>query len=149
MGFASQPFAVAPWGADAVAAPSAQVSTTASPTALAFDIGTKSFLQNADGTMKSIHPVDQEVNLALGIEAGAIASAVDVGHRMRRILRASGPTVAAAARDEVNRVLARLLARRDIKLLGVDVDTTTRGRIVAIVRYVNLRTGAVQNAKVK
>lgn len=150
MGSATQPCGASPLGADSVAAPSAQVVIAASPTAPAFDLGTRAFAQNADGTLASVHPVDQEVNLALGIEEGSIASAKDVGHRFRRIIRAAGPTVAAAVRDEANRALARPLARRDIKILSVDTDSTkVRGRIIAIVHYTNLRTQTVQASPVK
>lgn len=149
MGLFTAGFGTTPFAADAVAPPSAPLATSV-PAALTFDQKSRSFLQNADGTMASAHPVDQEVALALGIEWGTIASAKDVGHKFRKILRASGPSTVAAVKDEVNRVLARPLARKDIALLGVDVDTTkVRGRILVFVRYKNLRTTAVQTAQVK
>ena len=136
-------------GADPVA-PFSAVVTSSTPQAVMFDIGSRTLVQNADGTMKAVHPVDQEVMLCLGVEAGKVSSVPDLGHRIKRIARAGGPSVVANVQDAVKLALANVLKRKDIQINRIDVDVTTvRGRIVAAVEYLNLRTKQVQTATVK
>lgn len=152
MGLASFPCGIGPCGADPVAASSPSVihAPTTTPSLPKFDIGSRAFVTNADGTLVQVHPVDQEVNLALGIEEGQIASAKTVGHRIRKIARAGGPDLVARVTDAVNIALSLPLTRKDIKILDVSVDATTvRGRIATAVTYLNLRTMKVQTATVK
>lgn len=140
MGFGSSPFGTSPWGADPVVAPSTRI--VAPPVgAMKFDGATRTFVQNVDGTMAGIHPVDQEVALALSLEEGAVGSTKGLGHHVRRIKRSVGPTVIADVTDAVKFALRRPLSRKDIVILSIDVDNTrVRGRIVIAVQYVNLRT---------
>ena len=150
MGFASKPFGTAPWGADPVVGPSVRL-LPGQIAAAQFDGASRAFLQNADGSISGIHPVDQEVALALSLEDGAIGSlsgAKAVGHRLRKIKRSQGPTVVADAQDAVRYALRRVIARHDISIQSIDVDNTTvRGRIVVAVAYINLRTGAAATAR--
>lgn len=149
MGIGSFPAGMGPAGGDPIPDPSAPIFKPPIQAAK-FDIGTKTQVQASNGTLVSVHPVDQEVNLRLGIEEKQIASAVTVGHRIRQITRSGGPDVQSRVIDAVNIALADPLARKDIKILGVDVDAkTVRGRIVVAVNYLNLRTQKAQKATVK
>lgn len=114
------------------------------PTARLFDLGTRSFPIAANGSLATTHYVDQQVNLALGIEVGSVASVGTFGQTIRRIQRLSGPRLQSQVNDAVNVALALLLRNGDIRLLGVAIDTSVRGRLVVAVSYLNLR---LQNAQ--
>ena len=143
-GLGSAPLGSLPCGAPSVQSHSAAPGV-ASPRAIKFDLATRSFPMNADGTLVDVHPVDQTVELALGIELGKIPSASTVGQRIRAAAnRLAGTKLVATVTDAINAALAAPLANNDIATLGVAIDTSVRGRIVVAYQYVNLRSGSEQ-----
>ena len=149
MGFGTYPFGIGPFGADPGAGPSAR--TILPPQgAIDFNGATRGPTQLANGAILTVHPVDQEVNLCLGIEQGTLASAPTVGHRFRQIKRAGGPTLQTECEREAARALAAPLSRGDITILSVVVDSqSVRGRLNIAVNYRNERTARVQTSQVK
>jgi hypothetical protein len=131
-------------GSDPVNPASASIFGRAPARALTFDLLTRRFLFNSDGSATDTHPVDQKVVLALGVELGALLAAPTIGNRLRaRLSRVAPQKIAAIALDEVRVTLKRLLDANDIALLSVDVDgETVRGRVTIAIAYVNLRDPA-------
>jgi hypothetical protein len=110
------------------------------PLALQFDPTIPGFVQNADGTMTSIHPVDQKVALALFIEYGSISSAPTVGNKLRTLLNRVQPEqVNAIAGAELSRCLGPFIGAGEITLTGFTVTQTGSGRTSLSVAYVNLK----------
>lgn len=142
-------FGTFPFGADPVPAPSSRVVLPPQG-AVDFNIGSRGATQLASGALLATHPVDQEVNLALGVEQGKIASAPTAGHRLKAILkRAGGPSLVVDAQRGVREALAAPLSRDDITILAIAVDAAqVRGRVLIAVTYKNERTGAVQKTQV-
>lgn len=130
-------------GFDPVLPASSPITDAAPPLAVYFDLATKTYLSNADGTLKGMHPVDQRVVLALGIEAGSLTGVPSQGHRFRsRLSRVPPATIPRIALDETRLALKNLLLAKDILLLAVETDTTVRGRVLIAVTYVNMRDPA-------
>lgn len=119
--------------------------------AIKFDPQTRRFVQNANGSFVSVHPVDQRVALLLWIEQGDIPSAPTVGRRIRkRIARVDPAVIPQIAFDAVRTTLQPVIDAGDIRLgdpgaatqavrRGVDVDTSVRGQAKIAVYYINLR----------
>jgi hypothetical protein len=122
--------------------PALVLPTPAYPTALAFDPSVRQYVQNADGTMESLDPVDAAVALALGIEFGKLPSAATFGQKLRTILnRVSPARQQNIATQEVLRVLGTLISNGDITLRSVTVQTAgSLGQTSVTVNYTNLRT---------
>ena len=137
MALGSHPFGRGPLGFD----PRTTTDGTVTPatSALLFDVSSKATLLDANGFARSVHPVDQEVALAIGVELGTLKSSPTVGLDYERLRSATRKTILAVAIDAVNVALAGPLGRGDIKILGVQAETNA-GRISLIVEYVNLRT---------
>ncbi len=127
-------------GFDPVGTVSAPPLTQNAPKALKFNPATRDF-DITEGVYAALHPVDQRVALALTIELGSIPSAPNVGHTLRRMRRSSGATVEADAKDRVRQALKTLLDAEDIAIDRIEVDAETRGRVIVVVYYVNLRLG--------
>lgn len=68
-----------PAGEDPVA-PASPASNNSPPAAPFLDLGSKNFLLNADGTVASMHPVDQAVQWSFAIRRGTHKSDQRVGH---------------------------------------------------------------------
>jgi hypothetical protein len=113
--------------------------TAVLPAAILFDLSTRTFPLNADGTFKAIHPVDQQVALALGIQQGAIGSYTKLGNKLRAIKRGGGPQLISQVQDAVRQAVAAIVARNDILVTEVAVFTPVRGQITLSFTYVNLR----------
>lgn len=127
-----------PAGYDPVIPPSAPRNVYP-PAALRFDGQTRDFPLNANGFYENSHPVDQEVSLALCVSRGAIASASNVGNKLRTISRVS-PTVAETlARTYINEGLAPLVAAKSIQVDNITIDTSVPGRLLFAVTYLNLQ----------
>lgn len=126
-------------GADPVQVVAAGPSSTP-PTALQFDPSTRQFVQNADGTMASIHPVDQRVALAIFIEEDSIGSQTTLGNKLRKLLERIDPNkVVPVATAEIKRVLQTMIDAGDVILVGVTVDQSVTQRVGLAVTYVNTR----------
>lgn len=133
-------------GADPVAAWSDPPKVIQTSNAALWDLSTRTVSRDeATGLVKRIHWVDQAVALALGVPLGSLPSSPNLGHRLRLIKRAAGPQLEAQVVDAVNLALADLLERRDISLISIVVNTTTRSQIVVAVSYVNLRLNPRSN----
>lgn len=80
---------------------------------------------NSDGTVATVHYVDQQVALALGVELGTIPSAPNVGIRLSNIRTATVASFALACRDSTVGALVGLLRSRAIvlgdPLTGIDI----------------------------
>lgn len=110
------------------------------PRALKYDVQAKAFVMNADGQMADVHPVDAAVAMALTIEYGSVPSLPTFGTQLRqRVQRADPRQIPNIALTETKRCLQALIDRGDIQLISVQTDTSTRGRVLAAVAYVNLR----------
>lgn len=113
------------------------------PRALKFDPSVRQFVQNADGSMADIHPVDAQVAYLLFFEAGSSPSQPTLGTRIRqRTTRVNPKQVPAIVLDEVRSALGKLIAAGDVRLVTVTVDQTSPGAIFYTVSYVNLRDPA-------
>ena len=92
-------------------------------------------------------PVDQQVELALTIERGALKSAPEVGARFRQIKRLDPATIQNTCADMANEALADLLTAKKIKVLDVYAAIVNR-QLRIVVTYQNLTTGAVRPVSV-
>lgn len=118
----------------------AQALGVATPLVLAYSPVVQGFVQNADGTLQGVHPIDQQVALALFIPLGSIPSAPKVGANFAGVLSRVDPQRAKAiATSELNRCLASLIAQNSILLLNFDVTVTAPGRFILAVAYTNLK----------
>ncbi len=111
---------------------------SSAPAALLFDPNTRDFRKGADGRFVAVHPVDQEVALALGLVERDVGSASSLGNRLRRIARAGGPSLQAGVEDIVRLALKRLTDRDAITVREIVVQSPTRGMILVAVSYENL-----------
>lgn len=142
MGAGSFPAGFGPAGADPVYVAGAVIPPVL-PRALKFDPQTRRFVQNADGSMADIHPVDQQVIFLLFFERGSIPSQPTLGTRLRaRIERLDPRKVPGVALDEVKQALNPLILAGDVRLVSVVSDTTFPARGLFVVTYVNLRDPA-------
>ena len=113
------------------------------PRALMFDPRVRQFVQNADGSMADVHPVDAQVVYLLFFEAKSSPSQPALGTRIRkRITRVNPKQIPAIVLDEVKTTLGKLIAAGDITLVSVTVDQNSPGAVFYTVSYVNLRDPA-------
>jgi hypothetical protein len=152
MGAGVFPAGLGPAGADPVAGPPSPVVNGLTPAQfyvqaqgvrtqlmLAYDPIARGFVLNADGTYVGVHPIDQQVALALFIPYGSIKSAPTLGSKWVTVLSRVAPQqVMAVARNELNRCLARFLAQKQILILTFTVDQSVLGRSLISVGYTNL-----------
>ena len=118
----------------------AQALGVQTPLVLAYNPTVAGFLQNADGTLQGIHPIDQQVALALFIEYGSVASAPKLGSKFRAVLQRVDPARAkAVATSELNRCLGPLIAQNAILLLNFTFSQSAPGRTLLAVAYTNLK----------
>lgn len=143
-GFADSPSGDGLAGIDPTADPITRVVPN-TMRAAKFDVSTKSFPFNASGQLIVVHPVDQQVQLALGTEYGKMPACPTVGNRLREVANnSSEDAFPKAAEAEVNRALAKLLTNGDITIQSVNSAEYPLGRAVTEVRYVNNRTRTTQ-----
>lgn len=141
---------VHPAGYDpAVGAPAGAVRTI--PAALLYDGASRDFpLDASQGgppyQYAAVHPVDQQVALRLQLQYGSVRSAPAVGAKFHLI--PLDDRAAASAANEVDRVLADLVAAGAVTVLRVTVVArlVVTGSLVVIVDYRNDRLGRAQQA---
>jgi phage baseplate assembly protein W len=93
----------------------------------------------ANGKWAELHTVDQQVDLALMIERGSLASVPEQGHTLRQIMRLDPRTIQADVEDRVKQALSRLLipVPPSITINRVLVDTKSKGQLLVAVDYTN------------
>jgi hypothetical protein len=118
------------------------------PDALKLDGPTKDYLLDDDGFYQSVHPVDQQVALAMIVSRGAIAAVPELGNQLRTIRRVSKNVAIALAKSFVREALDGLVASKSIKINDVQIDADVPGRLFVQVMYTNLELsdGSVQTA---
>lgn len=147
MGIGTYAFGTGPQGLDPVASPSTRTVPT-QPVAVQYDPRTRTFVQNADGQMAGVDPVDQAVVMAVSILKSTLASVPDFGLLSSGLARAPRAKVKTIATDRVKVAIKRWIDSGDVTLIDVDpfvaTDPGQRGRVVLTVSYRNNRTGSVQ-----
>jgi hypothetical protein len=111
----------------------------APPIALVFDGETRTFLRDDDGFLKSIHPVDQKVALALLMQQKKIAPAPKTGSTLREIKYIEPAKIETDVTDRINRALTAVLQPGDIEILKLEVLTPSRWAGSVTFQYKNLR----------
>lgn len=106
--------------------------------ALLFDLVTRVFPENPDGSLQEVHWVDAAVALQIGFELGGIPAAPTVGLNTKLFKRLPRTTARMTVQNEVRRALKRLIDDGDIELLSVDVSLSP-GRLGIELRYINNR----------
>ncbi len=139
MGAGAFPAGLGPAGADPVYV-AGPVVPPVMPRALKFDPQTRRFIQNADGSMADVHPVDQQVVFVIFFEKGSIPSQPTLGTRIRaRTERCDPNQKLGIALDETRQALAKLISAGDVRLISVVADNTFPARGLYAITYVNLR----------
>lgn len=138
MGAGDFPAGDGPAGHDPVAAPSASPASSP-PMALLYDPQTRDFRLGSDGRFVEIHPVDQEVALAIMLQFGTVGSSTTSGSKLLRIKRAPGLLLESTVGDIVRQALSRPLARGDITISNIDVSRPNRSQTLLVLTYVNNR----------
>ena len=139
MGMGDFPAGCGPAGLDPIVATTARAKKSP-PQALQYDLATRRFVQNADGSMASVHPIDQQVDLAMGIALGSLPGTPTQGNRLRRIQRAAGQTLQREVEDAVYDALNLLTTAKKITVLAVLVATPAPGQVIVQLVYVNMVT---------
>lgn len=127
-----------PLGFDPVQ-PASPPRRTRPPVSLMFDGATRDFPLGEDGFYREIHPVDQRVALALLVSEGVIASAPEIGSRLRTIDRVSREVARSTATSYARLALSALVAERSIRIEKIEVETPAGGTLLVAVTYVNLQ----------
>lgn len=141
MGAGSYAAGLGPAGYDPVAAPSTR---TADAVAIPlYDPKIKGYPYAPEGDdglcqLVDVHPVMQEVSLALGLGKGTIKSLPGLGINIKRIRNTRSADIPEVVRDEVNRALESLIAAKDILLREVRSEAKN-GRVGFEADVVNLR----------
>jgi len=139
MGLGAYALGAEPAGLDPVLPPSPQAGVGAPPTALKFDLTLRQWVFNANGTLASVHPVDQRVVLALGFALGKIPAAPGIGNTLRSIPRVVPATIEAQVDSAVHAALDDMVTSGEITINEIDVWPQTNGFITQVV-YTNLIT---------
>lgn len=92
---------------------------------------------NSDGTVATVHFVDQQLAFALGVPLNSIPSMPGFGIDLQSIKKATAANVQLVVRNAVTRAAALLLQRRSVSL-GSITATRSPGRTFWTVEYQNL-----------
>lgn len=110
-------------------------------TAPRYDGKTRSFLVDANGGLKSVHPVDHKFALGLCTKRGSWKSSPTIGNDLFRIEYLGIENMQA----EVERCVltaepcATLIANGDVSIALIEHEQTPEGFLLVSVDYVNLR----------
>lgn len=99
--------------------------------------GSKDAVLLSTGALQGVHPVDQAVCLAFGVQAGTLGSVPGQGHALRD-LEWGGRGLDVRVRQVVAAALATLINRRDVALVSTATEPAPGGFVVTIT-YRNLR----------
>jgi hypothetical protein len=125
-------------GEDPVASPSAPRNVTP-PQALLFDGATRTFLFDDNGLLRSVHPVDQKVELGLLLELGKIAPVPTIGTAFRSIKYIDPQKIDNQVRDAIRLAIGSLKTNGDIEEINVTVLRPNRNAFSVQFTYRNLR----------
>lgn len=137
MGAGAFPAGVGPAGHDPPAA--ASLDPQQVPAAARFELFGQTFPLDASGQLANVHPVDQAVALALGMEIGSVAAVPTLGLDVARLKRTRRDAMQSAVNDVVRAALQSLIAAGDIRLIGSPLAENANGRPWFYVDYINLR----------
>ena len=120
------------WGV----APPAQLAPPSPLLAEQIDPETGDYISLFDG----VDPIEAQVLNALRIRRGSGASVMDVGNRFH-LIRKIDETIGKQIDSLTREALGRLIANRDIRYLGIDVEVLDPGNSTVVVkaRWQNLR----------
>lgn len=138
MGFGDSEFGVPPFGGD-VAPDVPAARPTSLPRAILFDGSSRTFPRDADGRLIDIHPVDQEVALAVLLVQGGIASSPATGSTLRSVESGADGGLQIDVERRLTAALARPLAAGDIRIIWIRTRIGPRWRTGIHLRYQNLR----------
>ena len=142
MPLGAYPLGLGPLGHDPVGDPSeAGVRQAQAPL---IHPGSRDAVLLSTGALQCVHPVDQAVCLALGIERGGVGSVPGQGHTLRQMAHL-GRDLEVQVRQRVELAFSTLTSRRDVALLSV-VTTRVPGGFTVEVAYRNLRLAPDPNA---
>ena len=145
-GASSYPAGSAPAGASPLA-PANIPRGVVYPKAIQFDGATGDYLLDDNGRYVECHPVTQRVVLKLLVKLGSIGSAPTQGAAFKNIVRGTPAQRTNQVQQIVKDTLKDDIAAGDIKLVEIDVDTSTPSATITAVYFVNLRenpTGTAQ-----
>lgn len=93
----------------------------------------------------AVHPVDQQVVLALTIDLGSLTSAPTVGNTYRQIQTLGIASLQNQVEDRTRAALKKLTDAQKIKILAIETDLTAAkvGQLKIAVTYVNLLTAKI------
>lgn len=141
-GAGSFPAGFGPAGVDPLPVPfgTAPPRSVVPPAALWFDGATQDFLLDpTTGLYVPLHPVDQQVALALLVNLGSVSSATGVGAAFRSITRITPSTKTQVTRAASN-ALASLVQARLVQVDDIAVSLLAFGGFAVAVSYENLVT---------
>lgn len=112
------------------------------PLAPLYDIRTRSFPLNIDGTLKGINPIDQMMALALGMINGQIKGVASQGTNYKSLSRLAPDQLQPAAENIVltQTIVARLVQNGDVTILTITTFVVSPGSNQVGVEYLNNRT---------
>ena len=142
MPLGSYPLGLGPLGHDPVGDPSEAGARQA--LAPLIHPGSHDAVLLSTGALQGVHPVDQAVCLALGVERGTLGSVPGQGHALRQMTHL-GKDLPVRVRQLVEQALAVLLNRGDILLQSVTTDRVPGGFTLQVT-YKNLRLPPDPNA---
>ena len=130
---------VEPAGFDPVVAATPRTFDT--PAAVRFDASGRVIVQDASGILTECHPVDQRMAFGLIMPQGAIASAPEIGHRLKDITNPRAPDTQTRVESAVRNAVpvAELLANGDVAIDQITHRQRAGGGLVVFVYYHNLR----------
>jgi hypothetical protein len=114
--------------------------TSTTPWGLFLDGATRDVpVDQVTGQYQSVHPVDAEVELVLGIALGKIPVAQDLGQTFEKIPIDEDDIMTADADRRVRRALATLLTDGDVVDLKVTASAVGSDRVSLLIEYANAR----------
>jgi hypothetical protein len=139
MGLGSEPLGTVPLGLESEYL--TEIVPIRQPTALRIDGTTKDFIQSADGQMEFAHPIDQMMFNLCRIATGSVRSSTATGNNISNSRYIDRVTIQQTIDTEIARRVMHLTSTGEVTLLGNEVDSSVRGRVVFRVNYKNNITG--------
>lgn len=113
---------------------------------LAVDGLTKDYQLDAAGRYVGVNWVDNAAFTLLRIAEGSVKSAPAVGETVSKIRYIDQVKIQAQVEDRVKVAWRDLLSRNLVEIVDIILDLTVAGRIMYVVNYRNLLTGARKQA---